>query len=459
MERRNFIKSTLALGATCSMPMSLRSAPSDSGGILIHLYLNGGPDFRQLLVPSSESDYGRIYWDHRYPAWGLGSRRGVDALEATMLEGGTDGTPFFIHPVADWLQSEWRLGNVAVVNQVIGSDKRNHELGDIVMDTGDPESSSGDRHRSGWGGRLAREMGQNVVSLASRVRQFAFGPSDLDPNSHDNRDVLSIHNMRQFGLYRPESLETNPSRGGYRESLSRALDAYYRAKISRLGNGSPYKAIGDHYEKLSQQGKLVRERLVDVEETLPLQQMLSGDLPVSDRGFARQCANFLDASHCLDILNASVFSMAYGGFDTHRDQGDRLRDRFQDIFNTQGPLAIMMNTLREKSPELRRRVTIMISGEFGRQLAANGDDGTDHGRGNSVLLIGDGVNGGIYGDLFPDEEIDRYEIRGSDIHGVTGIEHVAHRIAESMAPGSGDRIFQNLVSERLPDSSVLNFLS
>ena len=459
MDRRNFLKGAMAFGASCAMPMSLRSAPLVGGGILLHLYLDGGPDFRQLMAPSSSTDYGRTYWNHRYPTWGLNSRTGVTTLEGTLLPGTSEGIPFYFHPLADWLHREWELGRVAVVNQVLGSDKRNHEFGSIVMETGSPISSPGDRQRSGWGGRLAREMNQKVVSLTSRVRQFSYGPSEIDPLSHDNRDVLSIHDMRQFGLFRPESLESNPSHGGYRESLTRALGAYYQSKVSQISTTSPYRPIGDHYEKLSHQGALVRERLAGVESDVEMQKLVSGEGSVANRGFARQCSNFLDASHCLDILDASVFSMGYGGFDTHRDQSNRIGERFGDIFGSQGPLATMMTSLRANSPELASRVLIMVSGEFGRQLAANGDQGTDHGRGNSVILMGDGVNGGMYGDLFPEEEIDRYGLRGSDIHGVTGVEHVVHKISESLKNGSGNQVVPDLSSsDRIQDSSVLDFL-
>jgi uncharacterized protein (DUF1501 family) len=186
--------------------------------------------------------------------------------------------------------------------------------------------------------------------------------------------------------------------------------------------------------------------------------MISGQGGVNNRGFARQCANFMDASACLDILQASVFSMAYGGFDTHRDQASRISDRFSDLFGVAGPLGTMMSSLRASRPDVADRVVIMVSGEFGRQLAANGDQGTDHGRGNSVILIGKQVSGGLYGDLFPEEEIDRFDDRGSDIRGLIGIENLVHHISESMMAGSGDRVVPVRPDERRNGASPLNFL-
>jgi uncharacterized protein (DUF1501 family) len=43
-------------------------------------------------------------------------------------------------------------------------------------------------------------------------------------------------------------------------------------------------------------------------------------------------------------------------------------------------------------------VVIAVYSEFGRRVAANASDGTDHGTASSVLLLGAGVRGGLYGE-------------------------------------------------------------
>ncbi len=68
-------------------------------------------------------------------------------------------------------------------------------------------------------------------------------------------------------------------------------------------------------------------------------------------------------------------------------------------------------------------VLYVFTTDFGRQLKANGDFGTDHGSGNYMILVGHGVNGGTYGEMFPESEITggvgptRYDQQGSDIEG------------------------------------------
>src|ERR1700709_544101 len=44
------------------------------------------------------------------------------------------------------------------------------------------------------------------------------------------------------------------------------------------------------------------------------------------------------------------------------------------------------------------KITIMVMSEFGRRLKANKSNGTDHGHGNVMLVLGGNVNGGkMYG--------------------------------------------------------------
>jgi uncharacterized protein (DUF1501 family) len=48
----------------------------------------------------------------------------------------------------------------------------------------------------------------------------------------------------------------------------------------------------------------------------------------------------------------------------------------------------------------------MIYSEFGRRVESNASDGTDHGTSAPVLLIGDGVAGGLYGEQPPLNALD-----------------------------------------------------
>jgi uncharacterized protein (DUF1501 family) len=105
-------------------------------------------------------------------------------------------------------------------------------------------------------------------------------------------------------------------------------------------------------------------------------------------------------------------------------------------------------------------MVILISGEFGRQLAANGDQGTDHGRGNIMLAIGPGVKGGIYGKMFPESEIDKYDQPSADIEGLTSIVRLYGAIADWMQSGSANLVFPGLSETDLePEVDFSSLLS
>ena len=101
-------------------------------------------------------------------------------------------------------------------------------------------------------------------------------------------------------------------------------------------------------------------------------------------------------------------------------------------------------------------MVICTDTDFGRQISANLDNGTDHGRANYCLLIGKGVNGGTYGEMHPEREIlpdpddwqspqrAPFEIPGADIKGRTSMEYVFGSACEWVAPAAGAAVFPNM---------------
>jgi uncharacterized protein (DUF1501 family) len=88
-----------------------------------------------------------------------------------------------------------------------------------------------------------------------------------------------------------------------------------------------------------------------------------------------------------------VFSVSLGGFDTHADERatqEQLLGQLDD--------AVTAFVKRMAMTEAGRKVIVLIYSEFGRRVAANASDGTDHGTASDVLLLGAPVNGGFFGD-------------------------------------------------------------
>ncbi|MGB3352073.1 MAG: DUF1501 domain-containing protein [Mycobacterium sp.] len=103
----------------------------------------------------------------------------------------------------------------------------------------------------------------------------------------------------------------------------------------------------------------------------------------------------------LDVVSACiaadvptrVYSVGLGGFDTHSDE----RGTQEKLLKTLD--TALAGFMKKISGDKRAKdVIVMAYSEFGRRVAANASDGTDHGTAGPVFIIGDRVRGGFYGD-------------------------------------------------------------
>jgi uncharacterized protein (DUF1501 family) len=88
-----------------------------------------------------------------------------------------------------------------------------------------------------------------------------------------------------------------------------------------------------------------------------------------------------------------VYSVSLGGFDLHADEKSAQESQLTKLDK---PLTAFADRM-SRTPA-GRNVVVAVYSEFGRRVAANASDGTDHGTASSVFLLGSGVKGGLYGD-------------------------------------------------------------
>ncbi|PKH09369.1 DUF1501 domain-containing protein [Moritella sp. Urea-trap-13] len=90
-------------------------------------------------------------------------------------------------------------------------------------------------------------------------------------------------------------------------------------------------------------------------------------------------------------MQRQVFMVELGGFDTHAGQIDK-----QPLLLAEISRAITSFQQALASLSLSQQVTTFTASDFGRTLTSNGN-GTDHGWGSHQLVVGGGVQGGLYG--------------------------------------------------------------
>ena len=62
-------------------------------------------------------------------------------------------------------------------------------------------------------------------------------------------------------------------------------------------------------------------------------------------------------------------------------------------------LAAALRAFAVDTADLADGITVVVLSEFGRRVAQNSSDGTDHGRGGLMMVFGGGINGGqVFGE-------------------------------------------------------------
>jgi uncharacterized protein (DUF1501 family) len=87
-----------------------------------------------------------------------------------------------------------------------------------------------------------------------------------------------------------------------------------------------------------------------------------------------------------------VFYAAQDGYDTHYLQPGLHAELLGEL---SGALRAFLDDL--KAARLAERVAVLCFSEFGRRVAENGSQGTDHGTAGPVVLAGPGVKAGLVG--------------------------------------------------------------
>ncbi|QIS15342.1 DUF1501 domain-containing protein [Nocardia arthritidis] len=101
-----------------------------------------------------------------------------------------------------------------------------------------------------------------------------------------------------------------------------------------------------------------------------------------------------------------VYSVSLGGFDTHADERrtqQELLGRFDEAVSA---------FLKDIAGHPRGRdVVLMAYSEFGRRVAANASQGTDHGTAGPMFVAGQSIKGGFYGDEPSLKDLDNGDLK------------------------------------------------
>ena len=348
MKRRKFLTAaSLATGAMlipvgCNSWIA-RSSSTNSRKRLVVVFLRGGVDGLNILVPHQSAEY--------YQA-----RPTIAVPYPQTKNGAIDLEGFFgLHPHLKDLMPWWKNKSLAFVH-ASGSPiiERSHFQAQDYWESGTPGVKN---TTDGWMNRLLAELPQDRPTQALNVGVTT--PYIL-------KGKMAIASLKP-GKNSTAAIPTD------RPHVDRAF--------SNLYSGT------DALSKAYQNGKKAREIVLAD---------LNQEMMYASRGAQSSNAFVDDAAEVAKLMignaKTQLAFMEVGGWDTHINQTPAFKRLLPSLGKGLATLA------RGLEPIFADTVIVVMS-EFGRTVKENGNRGTDHGYGNAMWLMGGSVRGGkIYGD-------------------------------------------------------------
>ncbi len=105
-------------------------------------------------------------------------------------------------------------------------------------------------------------------------------------------------------------------------------------------------------------------------------------------------------------MQTSIYYVRLDGFDTHANQPDAHAALLRDVSES---VTALVNDLGQRGQA--DRTLVMCFSEFGRRVAENASDGTDHGTAGPVFLASPKINSGLIGEMPSLTDLDQGDLK------------------------------------------------
>lgn len=382
--RRQFLKASTAAAAFAHTPGAVfaqgigTAAPFPDYKALVCVFMFGGNDSFNMLVPRSDAEY-NVYAASR-------QNLAVDQnllLPITPVSGGS--VDYGLHFSMGGIKDLFDTGRVAFINNLgplvepTSKDQffnQSVRLPPQLFSHNDQQdqwfSLKGDSvSKTGWAGRIADLIRTNVADQKMATNASLFGSSLFQSADETIAYVMGPQGPIPFDGFG----DTTPFLE-QREAFQRILAANYDSVYERAFAG------------IQQRATAAADLISD---TLAPPPGFSTQFPATSLGQQLQTvARLIERRDELD-MQRQVFFVATGGFDTHDDQVMNQPELL-------GGISEAISAFYAATAELgvADAVTTFTQSDFGRTLTSNGD-GSDHAWGGVQFVVGDGVVGDLYG--------------------------------------------------------------
>lgn len=370
IKRRQFLQGCCAGIAAMSgvrvSNLSFAQSPGSNQKIIINVFLRGGMDALNFLIPYADA----LYHDAR-------QRIAIDASDGAI---DVDGY-FALHPQAAALKDIYDSQHLALIPATGIPDEqgtRSHFQAQDYLEFGGPQQNEG-----GWLGRYLNGIApppefsgifrglsissSTALSLAGFSGALSLNDADsftIQGNANDGDIRAALRTM-----YGPDPELAEPA--------MKTLDAIDLLDANPIGNYTPRPGVQYPDDDFAE--------------------ALKGLAQVIKLGMGLQAAT-------IDL----------GGWDTHENQtyGDPEAGPYADrVADLVGGLEAFWADIADNHND----VTIVVMSEFGRRLNENANRGTDHGHGGLMMVLNGGIREKkVYGDwpgLATDQLYERKDLK------------------------------------------------
>ncbi len=382
LNRRDFLKTSGAAAAFAATPGLAYSqvvggaGPFDDYRALVCVFMFGGNDSYNMLVPNTPAEY------QAYAA----SRQNLAIAQNDLLpimQASQPTEDFGLHPSMGGIKGLFDAGDAAFVTNVgplvEPTTKDAYFNGSVILP---PQLFSHNNQqeqwttlagnvptKTGWAGRMA-----DLIRTGVTEQQMATNASLFGANLLQSADETVAYVMGPGGPIQFEGFSTDPESILFeqREAFRRIVNAQY---------GTVYERGFAEVQRRAINAADVVTAAIDSAPPI------NAVFPQSQLGVQLETVARLIAVRDRLQMKRQIFFVATGGFDTHDNQLD-------DQPGLLGGISDAIAAFHAATVDLgvENNVTTFTQSDFARTLTSNGD-GTDHAWGGNQLVVGGAVNG------------------------------------------------------------------
>jgi len=397
LSRRSFLGSAAAGSLATVLPRLGfgMSRGSFNDEILIYIFLRGGIDGLSIYAPGNGHP-DRGFYESLRPSTSV--RLPVSGANAMVSL--TDG--FGLNRAAAPLLDLWSEGDLAIVHATgLPIVNRSHFEAERMIELGTPGAVVGVNDNGQIPGTRLTPEGWLTRHLASADN---LPPQMLMP-------VVVTETQVTFSLLREPTALTlrfpnqfDLSETNLEEQVEQAMEQIYALDGASAGTAGEQALIAMN------QLEPIFGALSNLDYNTSV---LNNLYPVRANG---QLETFSDKLITLSRLikagvDLRIAQVDFGGWDDHVDQGSLPNGVNNSSGNFYLRLDIVARALHafwtdmagqaDDPTDRRNKITVVLHSEFGRRAFTNNDNGTDHGSGNPMILLGGNVNGGQFHGQWP----------------------------------------------------------